>query len=232
MFLALVGLCVSSCSHNSANEVVSGTIDVDEVRVASRYGGRIEKIFVQEGDALKPGEVLVQLDAAELVARLNETTAILAELEAGPRKEEIEAAKSEWESSKAQLDFAEADAKRAEQLFKQNTISKTEYDRASTQAQALQKDSAAAKSRYDLLVAGTRPERIAQGRAQLEQIKSQIQEMKIAAPTNSVLEVLSVKVGDVVAPNRELATLILPQHLWVRAYVPETWLGHIRWEKR
>jgi HlyD family secretion protein len=41
------------------------------------------------------------------------------------------------------------------------------------------------------------------------------------------LEVLSVKVGDVLAANRELATLLLPQRLWVRVYVPEPWLGHI-----
>jgi len=39
---------------------------------------------------------------------------------------------------------------------------------------------------------------------------------------------LSVKVGDVLPANREVATLLLPQHLWVRVYVPEPWLGHIR----
>jgi multidrug resistance efflux pump len=42
------------------------------------------------------------------------------------------------------------------------------------------------------------------------------------------LEVLSVKVGDVLAPNREVATLLLPQHTWVRVYVPEPWLGHLQ----
>jgi multidrug resistance efflux pump len=34
-------------------------------------------------------------------------------------------------------------------------------------------------------------------------------------------------VGDVLAPNREIATLILTQHLWVRVYVPGPWLGLI-----
>jgi len=43
-----------------------------------------------------------------------------------------------------------------------------------------------------------------------------------------VLEVLAVKAGDVLAPNREIATLLLPQHLWVRVYVPEPWLGHLK----
>ncbi|HEX8898898.1 MAG TPA: HlyD family secretion protein, partial [Chthoniobacterales bacterium] len=57
---------------------------------------------------------------------------------------------------------------------------------------------------------------------------AQIQEMKIVAPTDSILEVLSVKVGDVLPANREVATLILPQRLWVRVYVPEPWLGLIK----
>jgi HlyD family secretion protein len=52
--------------------------------------------------------------------------------------------------------------------------------------------------------------------------------MKIFAPTNCVLEVLSVKVGDVLAPNQPVATLLLTNHIWVRVYVPEPWLGHIK----
>ncbi|EEF60541.1 secretion protein HlyD family protein [Pedosphaera parvula Ellin514] len=222
-----LGLLATSCNRNSNSRAVSGTIDVDEVRVASRYGGRVEKIFVQEGDALKPGQEIMELDAAELQARGKEVAAILAEMEAGPRKEEIETAKNEWAAQKADLEFAEADAKRAEILFKQNTISPNERDRAVTRADGLRKSVSAAKSRYDLLLAGTRPERIDQARAQLAQIDAQLREMKIVSPTNSVMEVLSVKVGDVLAANREVATLILPQHLWVRVFVPETWLGHI-----
>jgi multidrug resistance efflux pump len=78
-----------------------------------------------------------------------------------------------------------------------------------------------------LLLAGTRPERLAQSRAQLAELDAQLREMKILAPSNCVLEVLSVKIGDVVAPNREIATLLLP-HLWVRVFVPQLWLGKIQ----
>ena len=81
------------------------------------------------------------------------------------------------------------------------------------------------KSRCELLQAGTCPERLAQSKAQLAEIDAQLNEMTIIAPSDCVLEVLSVKVGDVLPANRELATLLLPQHLWVRVYVPEPWLG-------
>lgn len=69
---------------------------------------------------------------------------------------------------------------------------------------------------------------VTQARAQLADIEAQLAEMQVTAPADSVLEVLSVKVGDVIAPNREVATLLLPQHLWVRVFVPEPWLGLIK----
>jgi len=198
------------------------------VRVASRYGGRVERIAAQEGDGLKAGQVIVELEAAELKARRDQAGAMLAELESGPRKEEIEAARSEWEAQKAEQEFARADAQRAKGLYEEKALSEADRDRAVSRALALEKSVAAAKSRYDLLLAGTRPERLAQARAQLAEIESQIREMRIAAPGESVLEVLHVKVGDVLAPNREVATLLLPQHIWVRVFVPEPWLGHVR----
>jgi HlyD family secretion protein len=229
-FIPLAALACSvlltSCSADW-DSPVSGTIETDEVRVASRYGGRVERISAQEGDALKPGQVFVELNAAELHARRDQMAAQLAELEAGPRKEEIAAAKAEWEAQHADLELARTNATRAVELFAQKTISPTERDEAVTRQNLLDRSAAAAKSRYDLLMAGTRPEQLAQARAQLAQIDAQLAEMQIASPTNSVLEVLSVKVGDVLAPNQQVSTLVLPQHLWVRVFVPMTWLRHI-----
>lgn len=225
-----LSLLASGCSvgGSSRERSVSGTIETDEVRVASRYGGRVEKLHAQEGDALKTGQRIAELDAAELKARRDQVAAQLAELEAGPRQQEIEAAKHDWEALVSELDQARVDAKRADELFAQKTISATEHDQANTRAATLEKNVAAARSRYDLLLAGTRPERLAQARAQLAEIDSQLREMAIAAPSDSVLEVLSVKVGDVLAPNQDIATLLLTNHLWVRVYVPEPWLGRIQ----
>jgi HlyD family secretion protein len=225
--LSLFAAC-SRTGQGADPASVSGTIDTDEVHVASRYGGRVDRVLAQEGDTLKAGQVLVELEATELSARRDQAAAALAELEAGPRKEEIEAAKHDWESQVAELELARANARRAHELFASKTISETEYDSASRRAEALEKGVAAARSRYDLLLAGTRPERIALARAQLAEVEAQLREMRVAAASDSVLEVLSVKAGDVLAPNREVATLLLPQHLWVRVYVPEPWLGYVR----
>lgn len=226
--LLLVAAFVAGCKPGQDPNSVSGTIETDEVRVASRYGGRVEKVSAQEGDSLTNGQTIVQLEASELKTRHDQVAAQLAELIAGPRKEEISAAKAEWELQKTNLEYARKDSKRAEELFATKTLSEAERDLAVSKTKSLEKSAAATKSRYDLLLAGTRPEQIAQARAKLAEIETQLREMQIAAPGDCVLEVLSVKVGDVLAPNQEVATLLLSQHIWVRVFVPEPWLGHIK----
>jgi HlyD family secretion protein len=206
---------------------ISGTIETDEVHVASRYGGRVEKLGARDGEALTNGQVIAVLTAPELEAQRQEASAMLAELEAGPRKEEIAAAQHEWEAQVAQWDLARSEEARTRKLFDQKTVTPEELDRAVSRAAALEKTVAAAKSRYDLLKAGTRPERLAQARAKLQQLDAQLRELTISAPSNCVLETLHVRVGDVLVANREIATLLLP-HLWVRVFVPEPWLAHIQ----
>jgi HlyD family secretion protein len=212
----------------TVREPLSGTIEVDEVHVGPRFGGRIEKLPFHEGDELKAGDVIAELDAQELLARRVLATAQLEEMEHGPRPSEIEAARQDWESLKAQLVFAQADAKRARELLASKVLSPAEAEKTISNADALAKNTEAARQRYELLREGTRPERIAQARAQLADIDAQLKEMRIVAPGRSILEILSVKVGDVVPANREVATLILTDHLWIRVYVPATWLGKMQ----
>jgi multidrug resistance efflux pump len=226
--IALVLACLAiSCQKHSGPHAVSGTIETDEVHVASRYGGRVEKIHAWDGDALTNGQLIAELEAAELHAQRDQAAAQLEEWLAGARIQEILAASNDWQSVAAEFAMADLDRKRAVELMKDKTISEAERDRLFSRAAVLEKSVAAARSRHDLLLAGTRPERIAQARARLAELEAQLREMRIVAPTNCVLEVLGVRVGDVLAPNRELATLVLTQHLWVRVYVPEPWLGHI-----
>ena len=213
--------------HVPVLEPLSGTVEVDEAHVGPRFGGRIEKLPHQEGDELQAGEVIAELDAQELTARRALAAAQLEEMVNGSRPAEIEAALRDWEALKAQLVSAAADAVRAKELLAAKTISASEAQKTISNAEALAKNAEASRQRYELLREGTRPERIAQARAQLADIDAQLKEMRIVAPSHSILEVLSVKVGDVLAANREVATLILPDHLWIRVYVPATWLGKL-----
>ena len=229
LLIGAAAIAAWTLSHRQPrSQTISGTIEVDEVHVASRYGGRVEKLFVQEGESLTNGQPIATLDASELRTRRDHAAAVLAELQAGPRTNEIETAKHEWEALAAQLVSAQADAKRAKELFAEKTVSESEMQNAVSRAEALAQSGIAAQKRLNLLLEGTRPERIAQAHALLAETETQLREMTVVAPSDCVLETLSVKVGDVLPPNREVATLLLTGHLWVRVYVPETWLAQIQ----
>ena len=100
-------LCVSAWTAltlfsgcNRQSDTVSGTIEVDEVHVASRSAGRVEKIFAWEGDTLKAGAPIVQLEASELKARRDLAAA------------QINTAQHDVEAQSAQLEFLRAEARR------------------------------------------------------------------------------------------------------------------------
>ena len=201
---AAVALAVFLSGCGDRKNAVSGTIEVDEAHVGPRSGGRVEKIFAQEGDRLHEGQIIAQLEASELHARRDLAAA------------QIDTAIHDADAQAAQLEFLRADAKRQQDLWKRKVVSPNDAERAESAAKTQAKSLEAAQMR------------ITQARAQLADIDAQLHEMQVVAPSDCVLEVLNVKVGDVLPSNGEVATLLLPQHLWVRVYVPEPWLGKIK----
>jgi HlyD family secretion protein len=195
-------LLLAGCGNRG--KAVSGTIEVDEAHVGPRAGGRVEKILAWEGNHLHEGQLIVQLDASELRARRNLAAA------------QIDTALHDADAQQAQLVFLRDEAGRQQDLLKRRVVSSSDAERADSSAKTQEKNLAAAQMR------------VAQARAQLADIDAQLAEMQVTAPADSVLEVLSVKVGDVLPANREAATLLLTGHLWVRVYVPESWLGLIK----
>src|SRR5436190_20460720 len=163
IFLAAtsVALVLFSGCHRQ-NHAVSGTIEVDEVHVGPRSGGRVDKIFAQEGDRLRAGQPIVQLEASELQARRD-----LAEAQ-------INTATHDADAQAAQLDFLRDDARRQQDLLNRTVVSPNEAERAASAAKAQEKNVEAARMR------------ITQARAQLADIDAQLAEMQVIAPSDSI----------------------------------------------
>jgi len=202
--LLTLALLISLSACNQRKNAVSGTIEVDETHVGPRMAGRVEKIFAQEGDRLHEGQMIAQLEARELRARRDLAAA------------QIDTAIRDADAAAAQLEFLRSDAKRQKDLLARKVVSPNDAERAESASKTQEKNVEAAQMK------------VIQARAQLADTEAQLKEMQVLAPAESILEVLSVKVGDVLPPNGEVATLLLPQHLWVRVYVPEPWLGKIK----
>jgi multidrug resistance efflux pump len=92
-----------------------------------------------------------------------------------------------------------------------------------------------ASAQLDLLLAGTRSEDLAaagahvtEARGKLAEVEDRLEEARVRAPEEAVVEVLAVRRGDLVAPNQPLLRVLRADDLWVRVYVPETELSRVR----
>jgi multidrug efflux pump subunit AcrA (membrane-fusion protein) len=83
--VAVVGLLIGLITYSQfrpTHRRVSGFIEADEIRVGSRLGGRVFSVQVQEGERVKAGQALVELEPFDLLEREQEATMLLAAREA------------------------------------------------------------------------------------------------------------------------------------------------------
>ena len=176
-------------------------IDADKATISSKIPGRIINLKYDEGDTVKGGQILAALDTSDLKAQ--EKQFIAATINA---KESITLAKVNLE--KAKDDFA-----RAQSQFKDNIITKEQYDHS---AKALD----AAQAEYNISI--TKP---AMSQAQQDVVKSQLKNSTIYSPIDGVIARKWILEGDVVQPGQPIFTIFDMKNIWITAQFEETRLA-------
>ena len=179
-------------------------IDGNKLSISSKMLGRITLLTVDEGDTVKQGQLLVQLDSTDLKARENQAKATL-----NLARESI---------SLAQVNLAKAqdDYKRAEQQFNDRVIPKEQYDHAQKTLEAAQ-----AELNIDKTKIGT-------SEAQLNVIKADLLNTSIYSPMDGVVGKRWVLTGDVVQPGQPIFTIFDLKNIWVTADLEETKLSSVK----
>jgi HlyD family secretion protein len=205
---------------------VSGNIEATITEVSFKIGGRVIKRPVDEGYMVKEGDLTALLDDSDLkcevsmrAADLQADQAMLAELEAGSRPEEIAAA----EAAKQKAAFAQADLEagsrpqeitsaeaslsaadaqkaqtqseyaRARQLFERKMISSEEYDTAKAASDVAVQRYREAAEHLALVKEGSRKQQIDAARAGYKQAKAQYDLVK-AGPRKETIDQARAKV--------------------------------------
>lgn len=212
-----------------------GNVDIRTVNMSFRVGGRVQSLNVDEGDAIKSGEPLGELDKAPFENALMQAKANVATAQAqydlmmaGYRAEEIAQAAAAVRQAQAAYDYAQNYYQRQLGLWQSRTISANDLENArSSRDQAL----ASLKSAQDKLSqyrAGNRPQEIAQAKANLEQAQAQLAQSQLdlhdttlTAPSDGTLLTRAVEPGSMLNAGSTVMTLSLTRPVWVRAYVDE-----------
>jgi multidrug resistance efflux pump len=213
---------------------IKGPFDVLPVHNADARAsveGIIEEICVDEGRTVHQGDLIARLSDRDTRAELLKTEAAIEEaqaklklLVAGPRAEEIEQARIEVAKDTEAVQFAASRKDRDQALFDAQLVSKQELEDSEANL-ALQKSGLAqAKSKLDLLLAGSRPEEIEAMKAQIagletqrRYLEEQLRLMRVVSPADGIVATPSrqlmdmnhqlVKKGDLIAKVVELKTI-------------------------
>jgi len=220
--------------------VLQGNIDVRQVNLSFKVDGRVETLAVDEGDAVKPGQVVATLDKRyfedELrVARAqrDNLAAALAKLEHGSRPEEIAEARAQTAAKEATLAQARADYARYKELEQTpGAVSKQDLAKYAAQLAVAEADAKYAHESQRLIEIGPRVEDIDAARALLAhesasiiQTERKLADTNLVAPNDGTILTRSREIGAIVQPGDTVFTLTLTTPVWARTYVSERDLG-------
>ena len=152
-----------------------------EIQVASKVSGKVAWIGVDEGSAVKKGEVLVRLEDTEYRAQVEQAQGNLANFEAkllelkhGSRPQEITQAQANLLQAQADLTNSSLSFERSNALYRDGIISRQDFDTAQYNYKNLQAKVNSLKEAYDLLEKGPRQEEIDAMNGQVEQARGLI----------------------------------------------------------
>ena len=219
-----------------------GNVDIRQVDVAFRVGGRIRQVLVDEGARVVAGQVLATLDTdlleqavSRTVAEVDAQQAQLALLTHGYRAEEVARAAASVREAAAQARNARIERERVEKLRASNAVSQKTLDNARAADDGAAARLRAAEEQRDMLTRGFREEDIARQRAALKQAEAalnlariQLGDAALVAPQAGVVLTRAREAGAIVQAGQTVYTLSLVDPVWVRAYVGQNDLGRIK----
>lgn len=222
--------------------VLQGNVDVRQVNLGFKVGGRISEMIVDEGDRVESGMTIASLDKSYFAdevrlaqARVATQAAIVARLENGTRPEEIAQARAAVADREAALALADATLQRQETLASRDIASHQRHDEATATAAQAKAALASARETLKLAELGPRREDIDAAKAQLEaekaaliQAERRLADAELIAPSVGTVLTRVREPGAIVGAGETVYAVTIVSPVWVRTYVSEPDLGRLR----
>ncbi|MCY3564807.1 MAG: efflux RND transporter periplasmic adaptor subunit, partial [Gammaproteobacteria bacterium] len=171
--------------------------------------GKVAEIFVEEGDRVKAGQLVLRVDDINFLAGLEQA-------EASVRLNTIDIERQEVRIENLKRQFA-----RTSSLYERSLVGEEEFDVMRNQLEL---------ARIDLK---SSRERLAQAQAQLEQVNDQLSKTRIVSPIDGVVTSLDIKVGETAIasstniPGSSLMTIANPQSIYTEVLVDEADIANL-----
>lgn len=198
--------------HNTIQSSIlaSGTLTHEQVaHLTPELIGKVKQLMVVEGDEVKQGQLVLQIDDEEYVANV------------GQKRAQVNSAELAIERAKIRVQQSELKLRRQKTLFDKNQISSDTYEEQSFAHALLQVDHKSAISA------------LSEANELLKQAKKGLSKTQIFAPFNGVVTAVDIKVGETAIPSAasipgsELMTIANPDSTYTEVNVDEADIGNV-----
>ena len=190
----------------------------DIYSITAQTGGKIISILTDEGQWVKKGDLLITIDPVDMPELVQE---MLISVE--KTKSELKALIKESESLNAQKELALITYKRYEKLVKQSFVSRSEFDKAKTDLNAL-----TAQLEATLVRIESSKIEVQRTQKNADSLKTKLSRFQIYAPVDGYVISKSAEVAQNVASSTTILKIVDPKTLWIKAYIDEKISGDIK----
>ena len=188
------------------------------VSVSAKVTGIVQKLNVDQGATVKAGDVLAELDVAELQARLESSRAAIARA-----RQDGEKARASVTKAYANLVLAQSNYKRDLEVFNAGYISQAYFD--STKAQLKVAESEYAEA---LKTAEAAQAVLVQATAEAKATEATLDYAYIRAPMDGLITARTAEIGDTITPGIPLFSMVDLRYIWVAAWIDQAQRAHLK----
>ena len=225
---------------------LQGQIDGRYIDISPKIIGRIAKLNVREGDAVKPGDLLVTLDSPEVQAKVSQAEAAHAAaaakqqlVDVGVRQEEVRTARANWEHALSAANLAETSYRRINALYKDGLVSQQRNDEVETAYRSSLDVVKAARAQYDLTLNGFRKEeRVAAAEvtrgagAAVQEVGALAADISLKSPISAEVDKVVLHQGELAPPGFPIITLVNLDDVWAVFNLREDELAAVKIDAR
>ncbi|MBC7816737.1 MAG: efflux RND transporter periplasmic adaptor subunit, partial [Planctomycetaceae bacterium] len=209
--------------------------------VGSAVSGRVVEFLVSDGDPvtkdqplakLKTRNIEIQIAAAKAEFELRQHESL--ELKNGAREEERRESEARMKAADSAKKLALTKLSRVKGLIERNAATREEIDDVSAISETATAMHLAAKAAYDLVIAGPRPERIAQAQARADAAKEEVNRLEdilekhtIKAPFDGYVVAEHTEEGQWIESGQLVAEIVEVNPIEVRVAVQESYIPRL-----
>ena len=187
------------------------------VTLSPKISGLLTQVLADQGDRITKGQLLATLDDGDLRQQVEMAKADLAATKAGVDRAAAEIARAEADARQARLTYG-----RISRLVESRVASTDELDKATQQ-----RDVAEAELNRAQLVKVELERQVIKSQESLRYTQARLTDTKIASPFEGLVIHRGREPGDIAVPGSEILQIISTDQMWVSAWVDETAIGSI-----